>query len=153
MTAKLPQTSANRVLMEGAIRKIPGLNSGDYNLDQPPFLFDFGSLAFSTSAAVTSPRRLAPFDMTVVAILVAAATALTATGLLTIGVVNDTDSLVDDYPLASLTSGLNDISTATTVITAGRTLNKGDILQASISQITGTAGAGVISVVAICVPR
>lgn len=155
--SKLPTTRADRVQASGALRKVPGYESGGANLDQMPFIMDFGSLAYSTTAASTSPRRVVPFDAYVVGIGVAAATALTATGLLTIGDIRDTDSLVDDYPLASLASGFNtlldEVTAATTVIAAGRTLSKGDVLQASITQVTGTAGAGVIAPVLIIRPR
>lgn len=141
-----PRARANEVLMNGSLAQIPGLAASGKHL-----LANVQSGSLDCVNAVTAQGHwIAPCDCTVVG-ATARVLAVMGTGAATIGagLTSDTDSIVDDYSIAtSVTAGtVIDLPIAA----AGANLNKGDVVV--FQSDGGATTTGSVAMTLAIVPR
>ena len=101
MAGHAPESRASAIQLDGRWRKIKGLDTGAYNLDQLP-QFLYSTEIDLVSATSNVGHKLIPYDYTVVNCFVRVPTAPDGSAaLLTVGTTANTSLFVNNYSIAT----------------------------------------------------
>lgn len=154
MAEKGGNAVASRVEADGALVRsnLPGYGWDDgTKMDQVPFLFDSGTMAWATATAgdLNNGEQVAPCDLEIMGAVIHIATGVTGTNCqLDIGDSGDQDKFLDGYILA--TDATSPVVLSATEF-ASTSISQGDLIGFSLPQATATTGE--INVVLIAAPR